>query len=563
MATIAKRQRLPPVRYGFDQSSSSSEELSSNSSSEDESSDDEVSDASVGDDDDEFDGVWNVDHGTAVNHIPFNGPTGKQVDTSNYEIFDYVKLFITDDTVDMLVIETNRYAAQFIESSELKINSRVKAWENVTVTEMWTFLGISCYMGIVKKPKIALYWSTDPFLSTPVVSKYMKRNRYQLILKFLHFNDNTNLPPVGEKIARRKFMFEPITSQLLKAFETVVLPPRDVSMDESLLKFHGNLAFKNYLPLKRARYGIKLYKICFGTYTWTFRIYFGHDNTNLFPENDSLTKTEKLVMNIVQPLFFQGHVFYFDRYYSSPNLYLALHGKGTLACGTVMPNRKNFPKDLVAKKLAKNSHDVVSMRCHDILVSKYADKRDVYMISTFHSHSVQSVSVKTKNGMSEVNKPNCIIDYNKNMGSVDLCDSVANTYTAARKTMKWTKKLFFYLLTTATLNAHHVHSIDGGKLKFFDFILAAIKPMMQQSMQLLAPVGPMGDDDVRFTQRHFPQKIPPSSSGKSNPSRNCKMCTSYSHTAYKSRKETVYYCPDCPSKPALCVGQCFMKYHTK
>ena len=35
-----------------------------------------------------------------------------------------------------------------------------------------------------------------------------------------------------------------------------------------------------------------------------------------------------------------------DRFYCSPDLFFTLAGKGTGACDTVHPNRKNFPKDL-------------------------------------------------------------------------------------------------------------------------------------------------------------------------------------------------------------------------
>ena len=44
-------------------------------------------------------------------------------------------------------------------------------------------------MGIVYKQTIHMYWSIDEIFSMPIFSEVMSRNRFALILKFLHFND--------------------------------------------------------------------------------------------------------------------------------------------------------------------------------------------------------------------------------------------------------------------------------------------------------------------------------------------------------------------------------------
>ncbi|GFU13129.1 piggyBac transposable element-derived protein 4 [Trichonephila clavipes] len=50
-------------------------------------------------------------------------------------------------------------------------------------------------------------------------------------------------------------------------------------------------------------------------------------------------------------------------------------------------------------------------------------------------------------------KPKIVADYNKHMGYVDLGDRMSSTYSFARRTRKWTKKLFFSLIDIAVLNA--------------------------------------------------------------------------------------------------------------
>ena len=45
--------------------------------------------------------------------------------------------------------------------------------------------------GIVRKPKLELYWSTRGIFQTRIFQQTVSRNRFQLIQRYLHFNDNT------------------------------------------------------------------------------------------------------------------------------------------------------------------------------------------------------------------------------------------------------------------------------------------------------------------------------------------------------------------------------------
>jgi hypothetical protein len=59
-------------------------------------------------------------------------------------------------------------------------------------------------------------------------------------------------------------------------------------------------------------------------------------------------------------------------------------------------------------------------------------------------------------------KPHVTEDYNAHMGFVDKYDRMVNSYGIARRTWKWTKKLFFHLLHMTILNMYLLHkSCDG------------------------------------------------------------------------------------------------------
>ena len=43
----------------------------------------------------------------------------------------------------------------------------------------------------------------------------------------------------------------------MENFKTAYVPGRELSVDEELLKWRGRLSFRQYIPSKRARFGMK------------------------------------------------------------------------------------------------------------------------------------------------------------------------------------------------------------------------------------------------------------------------------------------------------------------
>ena len=67
--------------------------------------------------------------------------------------------FMTDDLIEMIVTETNRYAAICLESE-----SKSSVW-TTSVDEIRAFLGFCILMGMNRLPATSDYWSTDSIIS--------------------------------------------------------------------------------------------------------------------------------------------------------------------------------------------------------------------------------------------------------------------------------------------------------------------------------------------------------------------------------------------------------------
>jgi hypothetical protein len=87
-----------------------------------------------------------------------------------------------------------------------------------------------------------------------------------------------------------------------------------------------------------------------------------------------------------------------------------------------------------------------------LLLVKHQDKRLINMISTLRSwvdESSRCTGVTKK-------KPKCVADYNTHMRGVDTADQYLAYYSFIHKTVKWPKKVFFYLLQCALFNSYVV-----------------------------------------------------------------------------------------------------------
>ena len=89
---------------------------------------------------------------------------------------EYIRIFLTDDMLENLVIESNKYGRE---------NNGNRP--NITKAELETFLGIYFSIGIIKMPKIEDYWSSS-LRCAPIADKAI--NQFRTFHRTLHFVDS-------------------------------------------------------------------------------------------------------------------------------------------------------------------------------------------------------------------------------------------------------------------------------------------------------------------------------------------------------------------------------------
>ncbi|XP_063974309.1 LOW QUALITY PROTEIN: piggyBac transposable element-derived protein 4-like [Diachasmimorpha longicaudata] len=355
----------------------------------------------------------------------------------------------------------------------------------------------------------------------------MYRDRYLVLLKMLHFeDDNQNSSDRMKKIIT-------VSSRLQKSFKNSFYPFQNLCIDESFLLYKGRLSFKQYIPAKRSRFGIKTYVLCDckTSYVLDTIVYTGSDS-HVTENTEEIGKTGNIVLTLLKPYLGKGRSLYVDNYYSSPVLFNLLHKNVTNACGTVKQRRKGMPT--IDRKLKKGEVDFRTSS--NLLALKWRDKRDVFMLSTFHTRELICTGKRNYTTQELIRKPKCIVDCNSSMEAVDKCDMVISSIKSIRKSIKWYKP--------PMVAAFHLELIRQILRKYH-------KDDFRQSAPRSADKYPL-----RLTGRHFPAIYTSEKTKRKSGLRKCVVCTKNG-----VQRQTHYQCKTC--EVGLSIYPCFENYHTK
>ncbi|XP_070161390.1 piggyBac transposable element-derived protein 4-like [Polyergus mexicanus] len=184
-----------------------------------------------------------------------------------------------------------------------------------------------------------------------------------------------------------------VVEMLRTSFNNAFQPYQRLCIDKSLLLYKGRLSFKQYIPSKRSRFGIKSFLLCDCKtgYIQDIIIYCGA-STTVATEYQYIGKPGNIIMSLLQSFLNKGHTVYLDNWFSSPTLFILLHEKGTNACGTVQRRRKDMPK--ISDKLKKG--EAVFRSSENLLAMKWSDRKEFYMLSTIHTAEFAEVPKKVK-----------------------------------------------------------------------------------------------------------------------------------------------------------------------
>ena len=206
-------------------------------------------------------------------------------------------------------------------------------------------------------------------------------------------------------------------------------------MDEHLCRYRGRCSFKQFIPSKPDRYGLKIYVLADSVnyYPINFEVYCGKQSVS--------NKPYDLVMRLCTVLK-SGHIVCGDNYFSSLALSNSLLSQYNINyLGTLRKNRREVPKYMNDNKglpIFSSRFFLTQEKTNSILSYVTKKTQNVLLLSNIHfSKEIPETAKKYR--------PTVILDYNKHKGGVDKLDQMLKEFRIYRANRRWPVVLFFDL----------------------------------------------------------------------------------------------------------------------
>ncbi|XP_071490416.1 piggyBac transposable element-derived protein 4-like [Diadema antillarum] len=369
------------------------------------------------------------------------------------------------------------------------------------------------------------------------------KNRFQLLNTFLHFNDNEKLVPRGQPGFDPLHKTRPLIDMSQPTYLEHFLPGGYLSIDESLAPFKGRISYRQYIPNKPRKWGIKFWMLCDAQtgFCLRWRQYVGAEG-----QDNGDSATEALVKQLTEPFYNTDRVIVMDNYYSSVKLYEDLSRNGLGACGTVRSNRRGLPEEI-----RRGGREMSAVTWHDVKL--------VNVLSTVSSNDLKQKQIRSKNaegGRRTIQKPATVDVYNRFMNGVDKMDQRMSYYRYPHKKIKGYRVTYHFTMEVALVNAYIAFRMAGHKMSTRDFRCRVIEGLLngyRASRYRRTPSPPIADNEARLIERHFPAEF---EDRQHRP--DCYVC---SDRRRGRRRQTRTYCRQCGL--AMCCIPCFEIYHTR
>jgi hypothetical protein len=306
--------------------------------------------------------VWTLEPPTitgragAHNVIGKGGPTAEcKKNVTN--IPDTLDLFVTNQMIEMLVRFTN----------EEGIRTMGEQWKKTSSQEIRKYIGLLYMAGIFRSANESLIslWNVEH--GRKVFYQTMSLHRMRELSQKLRFDskDERIARRRNEKMAPIRDFFNLFVLQLPKYFK----PFDSVTIDEQLVAFRGRCSFRQYMPNKPAKYGLKYFMMCCSSTYYVLGIipYCGKDVITHSLAFDTVCK-------LIRPVENSGRNVTTDNFYTSLNLARELRRKKLTLVGTMRANKRELPPFVLQKT------------CRDVGSSRFCYKKEATLVSYFTKH---------------------------------------------------------------------------------------------------------------------------------------------------------------------------------
>ena len=365
-------------------------------------------------------------------------PPGITAEARCDDIVQSFQLFLTQPIIMQIVRETNREGHQkTAEYNTVHPQSQV-VWKSVDEVEIKAFIGLCILAGIQKSnfEPLSSLWSNVE--GRPIFTATMSRNRFKDILSYMRFDNRETRSErkATDKVAAFSDVWQMFQVQLPKMY----IPGPNLCVDEQLVAYRGRCPFRQYIPSKPSKYGLKIWWLCDSdtSYPLCGEIYSGR----LPNEKREVGQGARIVKQLVGQYYHSGRNVTADNFFTTVPLVEELLNDGLTYVGTIRANKRQIPPEMKASADKELHSSMFAFKDQLTLVSYTPKaKKAVLVLSSLH-HDIE---------VEEDRKPSIISYYNAMKSGVDNLDHLVSLTTCKRKTRRWPMVLFYNMVDVAAV----------------------------------------------------------------------------------------------------------------
>ncbi|KRX37671.1 PiggyBac transposable element-derived protein 4 [Trichinella murrelli] len=391
------------------------------------------------------------------------------------------------------------------------------AGKEIQETEFHAYIGLLILTGVYKSHGEATksLWNTEN--GRPVFPSVMPVNNFKRISRTIQFDDRE------KRSHRRKnnpfAAIRDVWDDWVARLPMMCNSGAYVTVDERLIPSKSRRSFRQYIPKKPAKYGIKVWTLCDAktSYAWNMQIYTGKRASGIHGKNQGM----RVVIDLTAGL--KGNNSICDHFFTSHEL---------------------------AMQLLKTYFVSTFAFSEDCTIISYLPKKNknVMVLSTMHNDN----QVCDGKG----SKPDIILHYNNTKGGVDNLDKMTSTYSCQRMTARWPLVIFYNIIDVSAYNAYvlwtekhpawNVGRLHKRRLFLEELGKALVQPEMMRRKTL--PRTAAAKSAVERLRKDAEQPstsgiIDTDTSGKKRA--RCQLCASRdNNTSVRCKKCQKYICKD-------------------
>ncbi|XP_032419785.1 piggyBac transposable element-derived protein 4-like [Xiphophorus hellerii] len=340
------------------------------------------------------------------------GPT-RYSSTHARDISSTFLLLITPGIEKIILKNTNLEGSQKYEEN----------WNNMDETDLCGYVGLLRIAGMYRSSGEVTYSLWDAESGRAIFCATMPLKIFHTSSRILRFDNRESRP--ARRVTDKLAVIREVWDKWVERLPYLYNPGPEVTVDEQLVPFKGRCPFWQYMPSKPAKYGIKVWVACDAksSYAWNMQMYMGKLPRGIPEKNQGM----RVVLDLTVGL--REHNVTCHNFFTFYELDHQLLKRKMTMVGTVRKNKPELP------------HALLSIRGRAVFSSKFAFTPTTTLVSYLPKRNKNVSLLSTLHKTAEISdredrKPDIILDYNCNKGSVDNLDKVIGMYNCRRMTAR-------------------------------------------------------------------------------------------------------------------------------